>query len=66
MSSPRFDDFRQIAAKFPSVGRCGHPIKASDVIGYHRRYGAMCPQCWKEWVQENREAAACESGCGCY
>lgn len=65
MSTARFNDYREIAAKFDSTGSCGHPIKKGDRIGYARKGGqshTSCPNCWSRWVAENREAAAIESG----
>lgn len=58
----RFDNYREIAAKFDSTGKCGHPIKTGDRIGWHRKHGARCAACWSAWVAENREAEMIESG----
>lgn len=58
----RFENYRQITAKFDSTGKCGHPIKKGDVIGYNRNHGCHCSSCWSKWVAENREADAIESG----
>jgi len=58
----RFDNYREITSKFASTGKCGHAIKPGDVIGWHRKRGAQCPDCWAKWRAENAEAAAVESG----
>lgn len=58
----RFDNHREITAKFDSTGACGHPIKKGDRIGWNRRQGAHCSGCWARWVAENREAEAVERG----
>lgn len=65
MSKPRFNDYREITAKFDSTGSCGHPIKTGDVIGWarrHRQSHTQCSECWSRWVAENREADAIEAG----
>ncbi len=61
-NSNRFQNYREITAKFDSVGKCGHAIKKGDVIGYHRQHGTQCPDCWQRWKAENAEADAIESG----
>lgn len=53
----RFDNYREIAARFDSTGNCGHPIKNGETIGYNRQHGCKCAACWAKWVQENSEAA---------
>jgi len=58
----RFDNYREITAKFASTGACGHPIKKGDVIGWNKRYGCQCSDCWSRWVAENREAELIEVG----
>lgn len=61
----RFDDHREITAKFDSTASCGHAIKTGDRIGYGRKHGqssTQCPDCWGKWSAENREADAIESG----
>jgi hypothetical protein len=58
----RFDNYREIAARFDSVGACGHPIKKGDAIGYNARAKVCrCSTCWSKWVAENRAAAADEA-----
>lgn len=57
----RFDNYRQITAKFDSTGKCGHEIKKGEVIGYNRTHGCYCSDCWGRWVAENREAEAMEN-----
>ena len=56
----RYNDHREITAKFDSVGTCGHAVKKGDRIGYAKpRYGAVsvqCTACWRKWADENREA----------
>jgi hypothetical protein len=59
MTSVRFNDCREIAAKFDSVGSCGHPIKKGDRIGYGRKghdSHTSCPNCWADWCAENADA----------
>lgn len=58
----RFDNYREIRAKFDSTGKCGHAIKTGDVIGWNKRHGCQCSSCWSRWVAENREADAIEQG----
>lgn len=58
----RFDNYRELVAKFDSVGACGHSIKAGEVIGWHRLHGAQCPTCWRRWSEENAEADRIEAG----
>jgi len=58
----RFDNYREISAKFDSIGKCGHPIKKGDTIGYNKRHGCRCSDCWSRWVSENQEADMIEQG----
>ena len=58
----RFDNYREIRAKFDSTGTCGHEIKKGDVIGWNKTYGCQCKDCWAKWVNENKEADAIEQG----
>ena len=60
-SANRFDNYREIVARFSSTGACGHSIVQGDVIGYHRTHGAMCEDCWESWTAENREADRSEA-----
>jgi hypothetical protein len=55
-SANRFDNYREIRAKFNSTGACGHEIVKGDVIGWNKGYGCQCSNCWSKWVSENREA----------
>jgi hypothetical protein len=60
----RFPNYRQIAARFASVATCGHEVKPGDAIGYNPRLKpakTVCADCWRRWVQENREADLYES-----
>lgn len=61
-TADRFDNYREITAKFDSTGKCGHAIKKGDRIGWNKRHGCQCASCWSRWVAENREAAAIEQG----
>ena len=61
-TADRFDNYREITAKFDSTGKCGHEIKKGDRIGYNRNHGCHCSSCWFKWSAENREADAIESG----
>lgn len=56
----RFDNYREITARFDSVGACGHPIKTGDRIGWNKRHGCRCADCWEKWSAENAAAAADE------
>lgn len=58
----RFDNYREITAKFDSVGACGHQIHKGDRIGWNRGHGARCADCWATWSAENREADMIEAG----
>ena len=73
--SARFDDFREIAARFESRSTAcgtktgGHDITVGELIGYaspgrrsHSRGHTMCADCWAAWRQENAEADLAESG----
>lgn len=63
-SADRFDNYREITAKFDSLGKCGHQIKRGDRIGYHRTHGCQCADCWARWSAENAEAAQYEASNG--
>jgi hypothetical protein len=58
----RFDNYREIKAKFDSTGACGHAIKKGDRIGWNKKFGCRCSNCWSKWVAENQEADAIEQG----
>jgi hypothetical protein len=65
-----FDNYREIAARFNSVGTCGHEIKVSDRIGYNGRLKrTQCAGCWAKWCGDNEDAAMYEmslpAGFGC-
>ncbi len=63
--APRFDDYREIEARFDSTGTCGHDIRKGQRIGYCRRGRpsyVQCPACWERWKAENAEADALEGG----
>ncbi len=61
--SDRFDSYREIQAKFASVGSCGHEIRKGDRIGWNPRVRrTQCAECWARWSAENAEAAAVEAG----
>jgi len=54
----RFDDFREITARFdspPERTRCGHAIQAGDRILYHRKGGVYCAACSRRWAAEVAE-----------
>ncbi|UCC32309.1 MAG: hypothetical protein JSU86_08505 [Phycisphaerales bacterium] len=62
-SADRFDNYREIEARFDSTGTCGHEISKGDVIGWHPKLRkTQCTTCWGKWVAENQEADAIESG----
>ena len=63
MNNDRFDNYREIQARFNSIGNCGHAIKKGEIIGYNsRNKKCQCANCWSRWVVENREADAIEAG----
>ncbi len=63
MQSARFNDYREITARFDSTGTCGHPIRKGDRIGWAMRFREThCTACWDRWCAENAEADAIESG----
>ena len=60
----RFDNYREIDARFASTGSCGHPISKGDRIGYHPSLKkTQCSDCWRRWTNENAEAEMMERGC---
>ena len=60
-SADRFDNYREIDARFASTGTCGHAIAKGDRIGWHPRLKkTQCADCWARWVAENAEADALE------
>ena len=57
----RFDNYREIVAKFDSVDSYGREIKKGDLIGYNPRNKAtVCAESWRVWSYENRSAQAYE------
>ena len=60
-SADRFDNYRQITARFNSVGACGHGVAKGEQVGYHRSHGVQCAACWAKWQSENAEAAMLET-----
>jgi hypothetical protein len=59
----RFDNYREIDARFASTGTCGHAISKGDRIGWHPTIKkTQCTACWSRWVAENAEADALERG----
>jgi len=59
----RFDNYREIEARFASTGTCGHAIGKGERIGWHPRLKkTYCPTCWHKWCAENAEAEAIERG----
>jgi hypothetical protein len=65
-NADRFDNYREITAKFASTGKCGHAIQAGDRIGYNRQHGCQCSSCWARWSAENAEAAQYEAANNSY
>ncbi len=62
-TADRFDNYREIDARFASTGSCGHPIAKGDRIGWHRSLKkTQCAACWTRWVAENAEADMLERG----
>ena len=63
-SADRFDNYREIDARFASTGSCGHAIGKGDRIGWHPGIKkTQCAACWQRWVAENAEADYLERGC---
>ncbi len=64
-SADRFDNYREIDARFASTGSCGHEIAKGDPIGWHPRLKkTQCAACWQRWCAENAEADMLErQGC---
>ena len=59
----RFDNYRELDARFASAGTCGHSIAKGDRIGWHPSLKkTQCAACWLRWVSENAEAAVMERG----
>ena len=59
----RFDNYREIDARFASTGTCGHAISKGDRIGWHSALKkTQCSTCWQRWVAENAEANMLERG----
>ncbi len=62
-TADRFDNYRDLDARFASTGTCGHAIAKGDSIGWHPTLKrAQCADCWRRWVAENVEAEAMERG----
>ena len=60
----RFDNYREIDARFASTGTCGHSIAKGDRIGWHSSLKkTQCAACWTRWCAENAEADMLEGGC---
>lgn len=46
-NADRFDNYRDIAARFDSTGTCGHDIRKGDRIGWHPKLKkTQCADCW--------------------
>lgn len=62
--TPRFDDFKEITAKHAgtcmNVRTCGANVYIGDTVGYSRRAGVVCRDCWSKWCYENAEASMLE------
>lgn len=61
-NADRFENYRELSSNRDDTGKCGHPIKKGEVIGWHPRHGAQCAGCWERWKAENAEAQAIEDG----
>jgi hypothetical protein len=53
-STLRFDDLREMTARFASMGACGHAIKQGERIAYGRG-AAYCETCYRKWASEVQE-----------
>jgi hypothetical protein len=63
-TADRFDNYREIDARFASTGTCGHAISKGDRIGWHPSLKkTQCASCWSRWCAENAEADMLERGC---
>lgn len=57
----RFDNYREIRAKYASTDRYGNEIKKGDLIGYNpQNKKVIAKDAWSKWVYENRSAQAYE------
>ncbi len=62
-NADRFDNYRDLSARFASTGTCGHAIAKGDAIGWHPDLKkTQCADCWRRWCAENAEAEAMERG----
>lgn len=55
----RFDNYRGMSAKRNGPADCreGHSFKRGERIGWHPGLRLVyCADCWRAWVEENREA----------
>ena len=55
----RYNDYRELTAKFDSQGKCGHSVKKGDVIGiaytrYPKESHVQCAECWRKWTNDVR------------
>lgn len=51
----RFDNYRELDARYPSTGTCGHDIRKGDRIGWHPGLKkTQCADCWDSWREEVR------------
>lgn len=56
--SDRFDNYVGLFAKFSTPASktlCGHAVKEGEVIGWSKRHGVRCKDCWARWQAENEE-----------
>lgn len=68
MNEPRFNDYREITAKYAGKSTAcgskvgGHEITIGDLIGHWFGKGGisptktMCAACWSSWCCENQAA----------
>ena len=55
-SEDRFSNYRELVSRYAGTGACGHAISKGDVIGWNKRHGSRCKDCWAKWVGENAAA----------
>ena len=57
----RFDNYRDIIARFDSTATCGHSVTEGQSIGWNpRNKKTQCSECWFAWCYENRAADSYE------
>lgn len=56
-NADRFNNYREMIARYTGKCSCGATIKPGQVMGYHAGLKkGKCAHCWQSWSAENREA----------